>query len=82
MPLIGDLQVVGPTGPTGATGPGADVPFVGATGPSDPTDGMLWWDTDDATVVTIAQAAFVEPTTATPEQICDALIAAGLMEAS
>jgi hypothetical protein len=30
----------------------------------------------------VTPAAFVEPTTATPEAICDALIAAGLMEAS
>lgn len=43
-------------------------------------------DDQDATwgtlVGTVTPAAFVEPTTATPEAIVDALIAAGLMEAS
>jgi hypothetical protein len=30
-------------------GGGTDVPFVGDSAPSSPTDGELWWDTDDAT---------------------------------
>lgn len=31
-----------------------NVPFVGTTAPPDPTDGMLWWDTDDVTDGSVA----------------------------
>lgn len=34
---------------TGGGGGGADVPFVGADPPADPTVGELWFDTDDDT---------------------------------
>lgn len=39
---------VGATGPTGATGAPM---YVGTSAPGSPTNGQLWWDTDDTTQV-------------------------------
>lgn len=48
------VTVMGGSGPTvdlSVVPAGASVPFVGADPPADPSDGELWWDTDDDTAV-------------------------------
>jgi collagen type VII alpha len=46
----GSTGATGPKGDTGSSGSGSfsNVPYVNTSAPGSPSNGMLWWDTDDS----------------------------------